>query len=136
MYACIVIFVSTKIIDTILYGTDAGNGKMFFIMSRKNDVIADRIIKEMDRGLTFLKSRGGYLKQDGEVLFCAVRRFEVFRISEIIREEDPDAFVIVGDAGEIAGEGFKPVRSDDRTLGEIIKAIRKTGDKPVSEPKE
>ena len=136
VYACIVIFVSTKIIDTILYGTDAGNGKMFFIMSRKNDVIADRIIKEMDRGLTFLKSRSGYLKQDGEVLFCAVRRFEVFRISEIIREEDPDAFVIVGDAGEIAGEGFKPVRSDDRTLGEIIKAIRKTGDKPVSEPKE
>ena len=136
VYACIVIFVSTKIIDTILYGTDAGNGKMFFIMSHKNDVIADRIIKEMDRGLTFLKSRSGYLKQDGEVLFCAVRRFEVFRISEIIREEDPDAFVIVGDAGEIAGEGFKPVRSDDRTLGEIIKAIRKTGDKPVSEPKE
>ena len=66
VYACIVIFVSTKIIDTILYGTDAGNGKMFFIMSRKNDVIADRIIKEMDRGLTFLKSRSGYLKQDGE----------------------------------------------------------------------
>ena len=61
------------------------------------------------------------MKQDGEVLFCAVRRFEVFRISEIIREEDLDAFVIVGDAGEIAGEGFKPVRSDDRTLGEIIK---------------
>ena len=136
VYACIVIFVSTKIIDTILYGTDAGNGKMFFIMSHKNDVIADRIIKEMDRGLTFLKSRSGYLKQDGEVLFCAVRRFEVFRISEIIREEDPDAFVIVGDAGEIAGEGFKPVRSDDRTLGEIIKAIRKTDDKPVREPKE
>ena len=50
VYACIVIFVSTKIIDTILYGTDAGNGKMFFIMSHKNDVIADRIIKEMDRG--------------------------------------------------------------------------------------
>ena len=44
VYACIVIFVSTKIIDTILYGTDAGNGKMFFIMSHKNDVIADRII--------------------------------------------------------------------------------------------
>lgn len=136
VYACIVIFVSTKIIDTILYGTDAGNGKMFFVMSHKNDAIADRIIKEMDRGLTFLKSRGGYLKQDGEVLFCAVRRFEVFRISEIIREEDPDAFVIVGDAGEIAGEGFKPVRSDDRTLGEIIKSIRKTADKSSNQPKE
>ena len=136
---CVVLFsaIVYKSIESAVYACiDAGNGKMFFIMSHKNDVIADRIIKEMDRGLTFLKSRSGYLKQDGEVLFCAVRRFEVFRISEIIREEDPDAFVIVGDAGEIAGEGFKPVRSDDRTLGEIIKAIRKTGDEPVSEPKE
>ena len=53
-----------------------------------------------------------------------------------LREAGAFDVVIVGDAGEIAGEGFKPVRSDDRTLGEIIKAIRKTGDKPVSEPKE
>ena len=51
-------------------------------------------------------------------------------------DEAQPLVVIVGDAGEIAGEGFKPVRSDDRTLGEIIKAIRKTGDEPVSEPKE
>ena len=105
VYACVVIFVSTKLIDTILYGTDAGNGKMFFILSKKNEEIAERILNDLDRGVTFLKSRGGYLKQEGELLFCAVRRFEVFRISEIIREIDPDAFIIVGDAGEIAGEG-------------------------------
>ena len=125
VYACIVIFVSTQIIDAILYGTDVGNGKMFFIISQKNEEIAQRILTELDRGVTFLKSRGGYLKQEGEMLFCAVRRFEVFRISEIIRETDPDAFVIVGDAGEIAGEGFKPVRSDDRTLSEIMQSLRK-----------
>lgn len=126
VYACIVIFVSTQIIDAILYGTDIGSGKMFFIISKKNEEIAERILNDLDRGVTFLKSRGGYLKQEGEVLFCAVRRFEVFRISEIIRETDPDAFVIVGDAGEITGEGFKPVRSDDRTLGEILKSLRRT----------
>ena len=57
-----------------------------------------------------------------------MRRFEVFRISEIIREIDPDAFIIVGDAGEIAGEGFKPMRSDDRTLGEILHSLRKKRD--------
>lgn len=125
VYACIVIFVSTKIIDAILYGTDAGNGKMFFILSKKNEEIASRILTDLDRGVTFLKSRGAYLKQEGEMLFCAVRRFEVFRISEIIREVDPDAFIIVGDAGEIAGEGFKPMRSDDRTLGEILRALKK-----------
>lgn len=71
------------------------------------------------------------------MLFCAVRRYEVFKISEIIRETDPEAFVIVGDAGEISGEGFKPVRSDDRTLKEILNAMRgkKSGDLPENTDK-
>lgn len=124
VYACIVVFVSTRIIDAILYGTDVGTGKMFFVISQKSDSIAARIMTELDRGVTFLKSRGAYMRRDGEVLFCAVRRFEVFKISEIIHEEDADAFVIVGDAGEITGEGFKSRRSDDRTLGEILKKLR------------
>ena len=87
-------------------------------------MIADRILTEMERGATFIKSRGAYLKQDGEILFCAVRRFEVYKISEIIRTTDPNAFVIVGDAGEIAGEGFKSYHSDDRTLREIVTELR------------
>ena len=124
VYACVVIFVSTHIIDAILYGTDIGNGKMFFVISQKNEMIADRILTEMDRGATFIKSRGAYLKQDGEILFCAVRRFEVYKISEIIRTTDPNAFVIVGDAGEIAGECFKTYHSDDRTLREIVTELR------------
>ena len=124
VYACVVIFVSTHIIDAILYGTDIGNGKMFFVISQKNEMIADRILTEMERGATFIKSRGAYLKQDGEILFCAVRRFEVYKISEIIRTTDPNAFVIVGDAGEITGEGFKSYHSDDRTLREIVTELR------------
>lgn len=137
VYACVVVFVSTQIIDTILYGTDVGNGKMFFVISKKNEQIAARILTELDRGVTFIKSRGAYLRQEGEMLFCAVRRYEVFKISEIIRETDPEAFVIVGDAGEISGEGFKPVRSDDRTLKEILNAMRgkKSGDLPENTDK-
>lgn len=130
VYACVVVFVSTHIIDAILYGTDAGSGKMFFVLSAKNEEIAQKILYDLDRGVTFLKSRGGYLKQEGEMLLCAVRRYEVSRIGEIIRETDPDAFVIMGDAGEIMGEGFKPSRSDDRTLKELLKNIRKTETPP------
>lgn len=101
------------------------------IMSHKNDVIADRIIKEMDRGLTFLKSRSGYLKQDGEDASSAP--CVALRCSASVRSSArkiPMRSSSSAMPGEIAGEGFKPVRSDDRTLGEIIKAIRKTGDKP------
>ncbi len=124
MYACIVVFVATKIIDSILYGTDLGTGKVFFIISKKTEEISDRILNEMDRGVTFLKSRGGYSKTDGEILLCAVRRFEIFKIHQIIRQEDKDAFVIVGDAGEITGEGFKPSKVNDKTLKELMEKLQ------------
>lgn len=124
MYACIDVFVSTKIIDAILYGTDVGTGKLFFVISPKTEEMAQRIMAELDRGVTFLKSRGGYSKSDGEVMMCAVRRFEIFKVNEIIHSVDSSAFVIVGDAGEITGEGFKPMKSDDKTLKELINKIK------------
>lgn len=123
MYACIVIFVSTSIIDAILYGADSGTGKTYFILSPKNKEIAERIMKELDRGLTFLDSRGGYSGEKGEMILCAVRRYEVSKINEIIRSVDRDAFVIVGDAGEISGEGFKPTKSDDKSVKDLIRHI-------------
>lgn len=128
MYACIVIFVSTKLIDSILYGTDSGTGKLFFVMSPKVRAMGDRIIKELDRTVTYLDSHGGYTREPGETMLCAVRRFEVYHIQMIIREEDRDAFVIVGDAGEITGEGFRPVRSDDKPLKEILQSLKSKKD--------
>lgn len=121
MYACIVIFVSTSIIDAILYGADSGTGKTYFILSPKNQEIADRIMTELDRGVTLLDSRGGYSKEKGEMILCAVRRYEVHQINEIIRGVDRNAFVIVGDAGEISGEGFKPTKSDDKSIKDLIR---------------
>lgn len=121
VYACIVIVVSSFLIDKILYGADVGTGKVFYVVSSKTKEIGERIMKEMDRGVTYIDSRGGYSNKSGEMLFCAVRRYEVYTINKIIREVDRDAFVIVGDAGEISGEGFKPTSTDDKPLRELIK---------------
>ena len=109
LYAMIVIFITSWVIDAILYGTSIGTGKMMFIISPKNSDIAEAILTKMERGVTALKSRGGYSGIEGEVLLCAVRRQEVYRIYHLIREIDPDAFIIVGDAGEISGEGFRSI---------------------------
>ncbi|WP_457942045.1 YitT family protein [Caproiciproducens sp. LBM24188] len=125
LYAGIDIFVSTRIIDTVLYGTDIGTGKILFIMSAKNDEIAKDILTDVDRGVTILKSRGAYSGRDGEVLLCAVRRYEVIKVKEIVRSHDDEAFMIVGDAGEISGEGFREVQPDDKTLKELLKCIKK-----------
>ena len=125
MYACISIFVCTSIIDAILYGTDAGTGKLFYVMSPKVREMGRRIIEEMDRTVTYLNSHGGYSNEPGETMLCVVRRFEVYQIQAIIREEDKNAFVIVGDAGQITGEGFKPMHPDDKSLKELLGEIKK-----------
>ena len=124
MYACIVIFVSTKLIDAILYGTDAGTGKLFFVMSPRVRQMGDRVIQELERTVTYLDSHGGYTQEPGETMLCAVRRFEVYHLQNIIREEDKNAFVIVGEAGQITGEGFRPMHSDDKPVKELLKELR------------
>lgn len=116
MYAIITIFVCSKLIDTILYGTDIGTGKVLFIISSKSVEIASVILSDVDRGVTILESRGAYSGKEGEVLLCAVRRFEVVKVKDIIRSIDKNAFLIVGDAGEITGEGFRPVKEEQTTL--------------------
>lgn len=120
LYAVIAIFVSTRIIDAVLYGTDIGTGKLLFIMSEQNDAIAQDILTDMDRGVTVLKSRGAYSGREGEVLLCAVRRYEVFKVKDIVLSYDKNAFMIIGDAGEISGEGFRQVKQDDKTLKELF----------------
>lgn len=129
MYACIVIYITSKLIDAILYGTDQGTGRLFFVMSAKVRQMGDRIIREMDRTVTYLDSKGGYTNQPGETMLCVVRRFEVYQIQNIIRDVDRDAFVIVGEAGDITGEGFRPARSDDKPLSEVLKSLKKKPEK-------
>lgn len=121
MYAVIVIFVATQIIDAMLYGTDVGTGKLLFIVSRKSNDVADAIIHKLSRGVTILKSRGAYTGSDNEVLLCAVRKYEVYRLTQLVREIDNKAFVIIGDAGQINGEGFKENGQEEKTLRDVIK---------------
>ncbi|MCI1955483.1 MAG: YitT family protein [Oscillospiraceae bacterium] len=112
LYAIITIFVCSRLIDTILYGTDAGTGKVLFIVSSQSREIAHKILSSVDRGVTVLQSRGAYSGREGEVLLCAVRRYEVVKVKDIIHSVDPGAFLIVGEAVEITGEGFRPVEEE------------------------
>ena len=68
LYAFIFIFVTTKVIDMVMYGNDSGTGKMMFIISQKNQEIKKHILEDMDRGVTELKSRGGYSGIEGDAV--------------------------------------------------------------------
>ncbi len=106
LYAAIVIFITSKVIDTVIYGINSESGKILFIISQKNEEIAEKIMSELNRGITKLSSKGGYTGSDGSMLMCALRRSEVTEAYRIIYETDSASFTVVADAGEISGEGF------------------------------
>lgn len=107
LYAIITIFSSSFVVDKVIYGGDAG--KILFVVSRQSDKIAKEIMEKIKRGVTLLKARGAYSSVENEMLVCAVRRHEVYLVRDIIYTIDPTAFIMVGDASEIVGEGFKPL---------------------------
>ena len=107
LYAIIFIFVSSQLVDRILYGAD--KGKIMLVISGRSKEIAGEIMLKLSRGVTLLKASGAYTGEDKQVLMCAVRLSETARLHTIVKSLDRDAFIIVADAGEISGEGFKPI---------------------------
>ncbi|MDD5952909.1 MAG: YitT family protein [Oscillospiraceae bacterium] len=125
LYALIVVFVSTKVMDAVLYGLDVGVGKMMFIISDHNEEIAEQILRTKGRGVTFLYAKGAYSKRERTVLFCAVRKFEMPQIRQLVRKIDERAFLIIGEAGQISGEGFQPEVKQDKTFRQLLQKRRK-----------
>lgn len=105
LYAIITIFIMSKVIDAIMEGVNFS--KCVYIISDKYDIIADRILTDIDRGVTALKGTGMYTKNDKSMLFCILDRSQIPRLKEIVKEIDANAFVILTDVREVLGEGFK-----------------------------
>ena len=105
MYGLISAFLCNVLIDLVLEGPNSAHS--YFIISDKSEAIADKILHEMDRGVTGLEAVGMYSQQRKQVLLCVVNRFETMRLRRIIFEADPRAFVIANKAKEVLGEGFK-----------------------------
>jgi len=114
LYAAITIFVSTKIIDIIQEGFNIS--KSVFIISDQSKEIKDEILIKMRRGVTALKGYGGYSGREKDVLMVTINRAEITKIKNLIREIDEDAFVIMNEAHEVLGEGFK--RINDKAINE------------------
>lgn len=125
LYAIICIFVMSRAIDTILYGVSRNNGKLLFIVTSKYDEVTNLILTRIDRGVTLLKAEGGFRRDDKRVILCAVRPNQVHPTNQLIRQVDPEAFVIVTTANAIKGKGFysydeAPVSALHENTGNLI----------------
>ncbi len=102
--ATITIYVSTRVIDAIMYGGDSG--RMLLIITEKEQEIADGIMSGISRGVTMLQAYGAYTGKDRRVLMCAVRPSEVYQLRRLVKAIDPHAFTIIVATEQTLGEGF------------------------------
>jgi uncharacterized membrane-anchored protein YitT (DUF2179 family) len=105
LYAIIVLYVSGLVVDSTLEG--AGTVRTALIVSNESEVVSQRILTEMERGVTILEGAGAYTGEARPVLYCVVTRSEVQQLKTIIHEADPKAFMVIGVAHEALGEGFQ-----------------------------
>ncbi len=110
LYATIVFIVSSKSIDILLYGSD--RGKMIMIISDNADEIAKAITSETPRGVSILPCQGAYTGKAKHMLLSVVRPHEVAKMRKIVKRFDEKPFIIISDAAEILGLGFKPTDND------------------------
>ena len=110
LYGIVSLFVTTKVMDTVLYGLDSS--KVAYIISDSCREITDAVIA-MDRGATILHGEGAYSGDEKKVLMVAFKQKEIVPLKEKVNEIDPHAFLIVCDAHDVLGEGFRTYSKDE-----------------------
>lgn len=105
LFGLVSLFATTKVIDSVIYGGDAST--MATVVTRKPREIARRIIADLDRSATLVQATGAYSGKDTSVLLCTVRKSQFQRLRKIVYEADPGAFLMVTEASEVLGDGFK-----------------------------
>lgn len=105
LYALLLVFVSSKIIDFAIDGFEYVRAALIF--SDKNDEIAEAILVDMNRGATAIKSRGLFRKIDTEIIYTVVKIKEIGKLTDIVKSIDPNAFMVLTSVHEVVGRGFR-----------------------------
>ena len=110
LYGAVALYVCTKVMDTVLYGLDAS--KVAYVISENWKTISDAILT-YDRGVTILNATGAYSGSEKHMLMVAFRQREIVEIKRIVHDADPRAFLIVCDAHDVLGEGFREYQKEE-----------------------
>lgn len=105
LYSAVSLYISSFIIDVIVEGGDSA--KIVYIISEFPERMAKNISKDLERGTTHLHASSFYTNQEKAVLLCVIKKYEIAKLKDIIKETDSSAFVIFSDAREVLGNGFK-----------------------------
>lgn len=105
LYGVVALYIAGLVMDKVLYGMDSA--KVAYIISDHFEEIANSIVNDLDRGVTILQGKGAYSGAEKKVLMCAFKQRQIVSIKRIVKDLDPSAFIIVCDAHEVLGDGFR-----------------------------
>ena len=110
LYAAISAICTSVVMDIVLYGRD--EAKLLYIISGRAEEIAGRLLSDLDIGVTYIKGQGAYSGDNKRVIMCVVKKPVSPRAEEIVKQEDPNSFMIITSATEVFGEGYKSYFSE------------------------
>ena len=116
IYSLIIIYASSRVLAYMLDG--ASYDKLLFIITDRHAELKKFIIEDLDRSATYIRSRGMYTDAERDMIFLVVSRKEVRRVQQLIKQIDPRAFLVVTDAYDTYGEGFKAFPEDGEIQAE------------------
>ena len=107
LYALVTLYISGIVAETTLEGT--GTVRTAMIVTAQPEPVARQILECLERGVTVIPGKGAYTGVQRTVLYCVVNRSQVAQLKAIVQEADPQAFMVIGQAHEALGEGFRPL---------------------------
>ena len=105
LYTAVTLIIANVLFDKVLFGFDSS--MVFYIISEKREQLIERIIKEVNAGITVIDAKGGYTGEHKDILMIAIKKHYYPKLKRAVKQEDPKAFFIVSQASEIYGLGFK-----------------------------
>ena len=106
IYGLIATYIVSVVVDKVMYGLDAG--KVTLIVTEKGYEVAEKIHELTERGATLLKAVGSHTKSDKQVVMCACSYKQMHMVQKAVKEVDSTAFLVMMEANQVRGEGFKP----------------------------
>ena len=111
LYSAVTLYVCSMVLDGVVYGLDYS--VVALVISDQHQTICQEITSKLDRGITILRGQGYYSGQDKRVILCAIKKRQVAELKELVMGIDPAAFVILQEAHQVVGEGFKRYSKND-----------------------
>jgi uncharacterized membrane-anchored protein YitT (DUF2179 family) len=109
MYALVLLYTSGVVAEVVVVGSNVT--RTAFIVTNSPEAVSLQILHVLKRGVTMLSGKGAYTGAERSVLYCVISRGEVNQLKTLVRETDPEAFMVIGQAQEALGAGFLPLKS-------------------------